>query len=44
MGAEGMAALAKVLPETQITTLKCAAAERLAETDSARYPHLLAFV
>ena len=27
MGAEGTAALAKVLPETQIKDLKCAAAE-----------------
>ena len=28
MGAEGTAALAKMLPGTQIQTLKCAAAER----------------
>ena len=45
MGAEGTAALAKVLAETKIETLKCAAAEILRrQCDIARYPHLLAFV
>ena len=29
MGVEGTVALAKVLPETQIKNLKCAAAERV---------------
>ena len=41
--AEGTAALAKVLPETKIESLKCAAAERMSqECDMARYPQLLA--
>ena len=39
--AEGTAALAKVLPETKIESLKCAATERMRrESDSAHYPHL----
>ena len=35
-----MIKLADVLPQTSITTFKCAAPDNL---DSARYPHALAF-